>query len=224
MVAPGMRRYRVRTSAQATLVGPEGTGRLDLEMLFGRQAPLHLELGCGHGEFISHEAATHPDTNHLGVEYDRLRVTKCAHKCLGTGATQVRIFAAEAQAFLADRLPDACADTITIRFPDPWPKPSHRRRRLVQLAVLRSLTRIARPGCVLRFVSDTHNYALQVLSNLTLLPGCWRNRLMPAGYAFDLPHDVVTVFERYKRQEGCAICHLVLERTSSPASPGAAGA
>jgi tRNA (guanine-N7-)-methyltransferase len=212
MVAPGMRRYKVRTDAQATLVGPPGADRLDLPALFGGGAPVRLEIGCGHGEFISQLAAAHPSEHIVGVEYDHLRVTKCAHKCLKEGATNVRVFAAEAHAFVAARMPDASVHRIYVLFPDPWPKATHRRRRLVNLGFLRELTRVAAPGCIFAFASDTHNYALQVLSNLTLLPGAWSNRLAPAGYAVDLPVRFPTVFERHKRDEGCTILHLRLER------------
>ncbi|MBA2479754.1 MAG: hypothetical protein H0V44_03750, partial [Planctomycetes bacterium] len=56
MVTAGMRRYRVRTDLQATLVGPRGRERLNLNELFpgaGPDALLRLEVGFGHGEFIS---------------------------------------------------------------------------------------------------------------------------------------------------------------------------
>ncbi|GDY11985.1 hypothetical protein LBMAG53_08630 [Planctomycetota bacterium] len=217
MTTPGMRRYRNRTTDQATLVGPPGGGRLELRTLFGRSAPVRLEIGCGHGEFISQLAAAHPAEDHLGVEYDPLRVTKCAHKCLGAGAQNVRIFAAEALAFVRHRLADSSVSRIYVLFPDPWPKLAHRRRRLVNRAFLGELTRIAAPGCILSFASDTHGYAMQVLSNLTLFPGCWQNLLLPAGYQVDRPVRWPTVFERHKREEGCSIMHLRCERTALPA-------
>ncbi|NUQ12011.1 MAG: hypothetical protein HUU26_06755, partial [Gemmatimonadaceae bacterium] len=75
--------------------------------------------------------------------------------------------------------------------------------------------RIAAPGCILVFASDTHNYAMQVLANVSTLPGLWRS-LHPAGYLLDVPVRFETVFERHKRAEGCSIMHLRLERTTSP--------
>jgi tRNA (guanine-N7-)-methyltransferase len=213
MVSPAMRRYRTRSEAQATLVGPP-TGIIDPLALFGRRAPLRLEIGCGHGEFISQMAAAHPDEDFIGLEIDPLRVTKCAHKCLKEGARNVRFFAGDAAAFLAERCPAAAFHRIYILFPDPWPKAAHRRRRLMNRSVLRDLARCAAPGCRLIFASDTHNYAMQVLSNLTTLPGLWRS-ILPAGYAIDLPVRFPTVFERHKRAEGCTIAHVRAERTTA---------
>jgi tRNA (guanine-N7-)-methyltransferase len=218
MVSPAMRRYRVRTDAHAALVGTRDGAPIDPAALFGRSAPLRVEIGCGHGEFISQLAAAHPDEVFLGNEWDELRVTKIAHKCNKEGVGNVRVFGGEAHGFLR-RLPDACAHRIYILFPDPWPKAGHRRRRLVNRDVLIDLSRIAAPGCRFIFGSDTHNYAMQVLSNISTLPGLWRNGYLPAGYRIDIPTRFPTVFERHKKSEGCTIAYLMMERTALAAPP-----
>lgn len=212
MVSTGMKRYRVRTDAQAALVGTRSDELLDPRALFGRQAPLRLEIGFGHGEFISAMAAAHPDEDFIGVEYDPLRVTKTAHKCLKAGATNVRLFSGEAHRFVRHRLPAASVHRAYILFPDPWPKAGQRRRRLANRAFLLDLTHAIAPGGRLMFASDTHNYAFQVLSNITTLPGLWRS-LYPSGYRIDIPTRFPTVFERHKKEEGCTICYVHLERT-----------
>jgi tRNA (guanine-N7-)-methyltransferase len=216
MSTSAMRRYRQTTAAQEDLIGDPGTDRLDLEVLFGRAAPRRLEIGCGHGEFISQMAQAHPDEDFVGLELDHLRVNKCAHKCLKLGATNVRMYAGEAENLVA-RLPDAAFRRIYILFSDPWPKLAHRRRRLVNRAFLLELARVAAPGCIFVFASDTHNYAMQVLANVSTIPGLWRS-LHPAGYMVDVPVRFETVFERHKRAEGCTIMNLRFERTSSPLS------
>ena len=218
MVAPGMRRYRQRSEAQAELVGPDDGSPVDPRALFPSARRFRLELGCGHGEFISRMAAAHPDEGFIGNEFDHLRVTKCAHKCLKEGARHVRLFCGEAERFLP-RLPTGLFLRIYILFPDPWPKAAHRRRRLLSLATLRQLTRVAAPGCRLVFASDTHNYACQVLAQATLLPGMWRARLPPSGYAIDAPVRFPTVFELHKRAEGCTIMRVELERTEQEPPP-----
>jgi tRNA (guanine-N7-)-methyltransferase len=216
MVTTGMKRYRVRSAAQATLVGDKADTLLDLATLFGDPAPrpLRLELGFGHGEFMASMAQAHPDDRFIGVEHDDLRVTKCAHKCLKTGATNVRLFGAEAHRFVRCRLPAASVQRAYILFPDPWPKPAHRRRRLANRAFLLDLSWAVAPGGRLVFASDTHNYAFQVLSNLTTLPGLWRNLYQPSGYRIDIETRFPTVFERHKKAEGCTICYLLMERTA----------
>jgi tRNA (guanine-N7-)-methyltransferase len=215
MVSTGMKRYRVRTEAQAALVGARSDDLLDPQALFGRRARLRLEIGFGHGEFISAMAAAHPDEDFIGIEYDPLRVTKTAHKCLKAGADNVRLFSGEAHRFVRHRLPPASIERAYILFPDPWPKAGQRRRRLANRAFLLDLTHVIAPGGRLMFASDTHNYAFQVLSNITMLPGLWRS-LYPNGYRIDIPTRFPTVFERHKKEEGCTICYVHLERTDAP--------
>lgn len=216
MVTSGMRRYRVRSEEQASLVGTKGDALIDPPALFGRRAPLRLEIGFGHGEFISAMAEAHADEDFIGVEYDPLRVTKTAHKCLKAGAHNVRLFNGEAHSFVRFRMPPASVQRAYILFPDPWPKPGHRRRRLMNRAFLLDLSWAIAPGGRLMIASDTHNYAFQALSNLTTLPGLWRN-VYPNAYRFDIPTRFPTVFERHKKAEGCTICYLLMERTANPA-------
>jgi len=224
MVTAGMRRYRVRTAQQASLVGPADGEALDLPTLFpeqSTQSPLRLEIGFGHGEFITALAQEHPHERLIGVEHDALRVTKTAHKCLKNGVANVRLFSDDAHRFVRMRLPEASLSRIYILFPDPWPKIGHRRRRLLSRGFLLDLSHAAAPGCRLIMASDTHEYAWQCLSNLTTLPGLWRNAYLPAGYRIDIPTRFPTVFERYKKSEGCSIAYLLCERTALAAPPRA---
>jgi len=224
MVTAGMRRYRVRTTQQASLVGPGDDGVLDIPALFpalSLQAPLRLEIGFGHGEFITALAQTHPQERLLGVEHDALRVTKTAHKCLKSGVTNVRLFSDDAHRFVRTRLPPACLSRIYILFPDPWPKIGHRRRRLLNRSFLLDLSHAAAAGCRFIMASDTHEYAWQCLSHLTTLPGLWRNFYLPAGYRIDIPTRFPTIFERYKKSEGCSIAYLLFERTALEPPPRA---
>lgn len=214
MVSSGMKRYRRRSEAQAQLVGADDENVIDPIALFGRKAPLRLEIGFGHGRFLSQMAASHPDEDFIGVERNDLRVTKTAHKSNLLAATNIRLFRDEAHHFVHFRLAPACLSRIYILFSDPWPKPSHRRRRLVNRSFLVDLSHAAATNCRLVFASDTHEYAMQVLSHLTTLPGVWTNCYGPNGYRFDIPTRFPTVFESHKKAEGHSIAYLMLERTA----------
>ncbi len=212
MVSSGMRRYRQRTPDQARLIGARSADALDVPALFGRSAPVRLEIGFGHGEFIAQMAAAHPDEDFIGIDIDPLRATKTAHRSNKAGAANVRLFTGDAETFVRDQIPTASVHRVYILFPDPWPKAGHRRRRLMQRAFLAEVARVLAPGGRLIIASDTHNYVMQALSNLSTLPGLFRNRYLPAGYRFDIPTRFPTLFERYKKAEGCSIGYLLLER------------
>lgn len=218
MVRSGMRRYRVRTDAQATLIGAD-RARLDIAALFGAPGLVRCEIGFGHGEFISQMAASHPSERFIGVDYDPLRATKTAHKSLKLEARNLRLFTDEAHRFVRFRLPPASLSRCYILFPDPWPKLGHRRRRLLNRSFLVDVTRAVAPGGRLIIASDTHNYAFQALSNLTTITGCWRNLYAPNGYRIDIPTRFPTTFEVHKKAEGDTICYLLLERTTAEPPP-----
>ena len=218
MVSPGMKKYRTRTDEQARLIGEHGGEPLDFPTLFGRQAPVRLEIGFGHGEFISQMAAAHPDEDFVGVDNNELRTTKAAHKSNRLDADNVRVYHDDAHRFVRSRIPPASVQRCYILFPDPWPKPSHRRRRLMNRTFLLDVAWALAPGARLIIASDTHNYAFQALWNCTTLPNLWLNRYA-GGFRFDIPTRFPTVFERHKKEEGCSICYLMLERTATAAPP-----
>jgi len=219
MVSTGMKRYRRRSAAQARLVGDDGgDAPVDPLACFGRAAPLRLEIGFGHGEFLSRMAAAHPDEDFIGIERQDLRVTKTAHKSLKCAADNVRLFRGEAHAFVRRRLPPASLHRIYVLFPDPWPKRRHRRRRLVNRSFLIDCARAAVPGARLVFASDAHDYAMMVLTAASTVPELWRNRYLPEGYRFDIPTRFPTVFERHRKAEGCRIAYLCFERTATGAA------
>ena len=65
---------------------------------------------------------------------------------------------------------------------------------------------------------------MQVLSNSTLAldnagRSLWRNTYLPAGYRLNIPTRFPTLFETYKKKEGCTIGYLQLERTEAPVPP-----
>lgn len=219
MVSPTMRRYRVRREHHEALIGTPGTDRIDPQALFGRSAPLRLEIGFGHGAFLEQLAAHHPDEDVIGVERDPLRVTKTAHRCAKAGIDNVRLYEDDAHAFARQRLPEAAFHRAYCLFSDPWPKLKHRRRRVVNRGLMVDLAWALQPGGQLILATDCHEYAMQMLSHTTTMPGVFRNGYQPAGYRFDVPVRFGSVFLRHKTAAGCRIAYLLLHRTEAAAPP-----
>jgi tRNA (guanine-N7-)-methyltransferase len=223
MVSAGMRRYRVRTALQSSLVAPPGSGLIDLDALLPALAgaPTRLDVGAGHGEFIAALAQAHPQERCLAVEHDRLRVTKIAHKCIRAGAANVRVFEDEAHGFVRERLPPGSLHRCYVLFPDPWPKLAHRRRRLLTRSFLIDCAWALAPRGQLIVASDVVEYALSCLSQLTTMPGCWRNLLGQNGCSFAAHSRFPTVFERHGAREGRRAALLRIERTAHSPPPRA---
>ncbi len=105
------------------------TDRLDLENIFGRNAPLHVDLGCGDGSFIYALAQRTPAKNFLGIERLLGRIRSATRKA--ASLPNVRLLRMESSYAVRYLLPAESVETFYLLFPDPWPKRRHWRRRIV---------------------------------------------------------------------------------------------
>ena len=53
---------------------------IDYEEIFGNKNPVHLEIGCGKGQFACEKAKTNPQINLLAVEVNRNVVVQACEK------------------------------------------------------------------------------------------------------------------------------------------------
>lgn len=176
-------------------------GLLDTDRLFGRHAPVVLEIGPGMGETTAAMAAADPSRDYLAVEPHVPGVANLLLLVDEQGLTNVRVAHGDALELLRDAVAPGALDAVHVFFPDPWPKPRHHKRRLVQpehVALLRDRLRV---GGVLHTATDWAEYADQMLAVLTGDPGLEN----PAGgFAERPPHRPVTKFER----RGLALGHV----------------
>ena len=148
---------------------PAGETPLDLAALFGRDAPVFLEIGFGNGEALAAMAARHPEHNFLGAEVHRPGVGALLQRVVADSLTNVRVTTTDVTEILA-RLPVGSLAGIYIFFPDPWPKKRHHKRRLVQPSFVQELVRVMKPGALLHFATDWEDYARHALVVMSTEP------------------------------------------------------
>ena len=107
--------------------------------VFGREAPLELEIGFGRGDFLVQRASERPDVNILGLEVSSLSVLKAWKRISRTGAPNVRVAKAEARSGLFYFFAERTLSRAWVLFPEPWPKARHESRRLLSADLLRLL-------------------------------------------------------------------------------------
>ncbi|TVQ32083.1 MAG: tRNA (guanosine(46)-N7)-methyltransferase TrmB [Phycisphaeraceae bacterium] len=122
------------------------------------ERPFEIEIGTGKGAFLLEEASHRPEVNFLGFEWAREFFQYTADRCRRRGLENVRVLHADATEFLHWRLPDGVVDVVHLYFSDPWPKPRHHKRRVVQDRFLADVHRILVPGGELRIVTDHEGY------------------------------------------------------------------
>lgn len=136
---------------------------IDPAELFGRDAPLVLEIGSGRGESLVHAAKLNPDTDFLGLEVYVPGVAQTLVQLRHEGVENVRLAVVDAVPALTRMLPVESVDEVRVWFPDPWHKKRHHKRRLVTDEVVPLVHRVLKPGGVWRLATDWQDYADQML-------------------------------------------------------------
>lgn len=120
---------------------------------FGRQAPLHVEIGMGLGLHLVEYARRHPEMNHVGLEMKMHRIYTARQKALRQGVKHIRFIPGDAirsiEAFADDEV-----DRLTLLFSDPWPRDQDAHKRLTAPSYIALYQRVLRPGGVLHFRTD----------------------------------------------------------------------
>lgn len=181
--------------------------RLDLMQLFGRNAPLHVDLGCGDGSFLCEMAQQSPKINFLGIERLTKRVEKV--RCKAKKIENVRVLRADTLFAVRYLLPESSVETFYLLFPDPWPKRRHQFRRIFTRDFLSAIAIALEQHRLLRVTTDQIDYFHHI------------ERLSRADPQFQIvpqsPDDAVlpvTKFERKFRDQGLPIYRLTLRKTS----------
>jgi tRNA (guanine-N7-)-methyltransferase len=147
----------VERTDRVTAIPPQAP--LDLAAVFGREAPLVVELGPGHGETLAAAAARHPDTDYLGFEVFEAALASAIGKFQAAGLGNVRLIAGDGVDGLAHLLTPGSVAELWVFFPDPWHKARHHKRRLVSREFADLAADRLVPGGALRLATDWDDYA-----------------------------------------------------------------
>lgn len=174
------------------LTVPDDCTPFDPRRLFGRDAPLVLEIGCGMGDAAVAMAAADPGRDYLAVDVHTPGLGNVVAQAHERGLTNLRAVRGDAMELLRDHTGDGAFDAIHVFFPDPWPKQRHHKRRMIQPdAVALMVGRLA-PDGTLRCATDWPEYAGQMLAVLTAEPGLANHH---EAFAPRPPDRPVTKFE-----------------------------
>lgn len=149
----------------------------DVAALFGRSAPLVLEIGFGMGEATVEMAAARPDLDLLAVDVHTPGLGGLLRDVEARGLTNVRVADGDANALLP-MLAASSVHDMRIFFPDPWPKRRHWKRRLVDEAFLSLAAERLVPGGRVHVATDWPDYA------------DWVRRLVAGHASYDLVDSV----------------------------------
>lgn len=184
---------------------------LNAARVFGREAPLALEIGFGAGENLLAQAEACLQRDHLGIEVYRPGVGNLLRRLNERGLTNVRVYQADAVEVLERCVAPASLDLLQLYFPDPWPKKRHHKRRIMQPPFAGLVASRLKPGGRWLLATDWEPYAEHMLAVLDAHPEL--TNLAGAGAYMDThPERVATRFERRGERLGHQVFDLAYVR------------
>jgi len=127
---------------------------IDFPAVFGRIAPVVLEIGFGMGETTAEIASAHPDIDFLGIEVHLPGVGALLKRIEASSLVNLRLIRRDAVEVVAAMIPRASLSAIHVYFPDPWPKKRHHKRRMLSATFVHALAERLRSGGYLHVATE----------------------------------------------------------------------
>lgn len=186
--------------------------------VFGRKAPLYVELGTGKGDFISRTALAHPEANFIGIELQQDVLYYAAKKVKALELPNVRLMVFDITSIENIFAPGE-VDRFYINFCDPWPKARHAKRRLTYIAFLEKYRHLLKPNGELFFKTDNRplfDFSLEQFKEANLEISALTYDLHNSEYA---EGNIMTEYERKfsgfgEKINRCQVRFVPIERTA----------
>lgn len=184
---------------------------LDFDAIFGRTAPITLEIGFGNGESLMQQAIDHPERDFLGIEVHTPGVGHIIHGAQQAGINNLRVMRHDAVEVLDKQIPENSLDRVQLFFPDPWHKKRHHKRRILQDDFVETIRKHLKVGGHFHMATDWENYAEHMLETMGQHNGFFNI----AGEARFVPAEGLrpeTKFERRGLKLGHGVWDMVYEK------------
>lgn len=165
--------------------------------IFGNEAPITLEMGCGKGEYTIGLANLFPERNFIGVDIKGARIWKGANEADAQDLKNVRFLRTEIM-LINNTFEENEVDEIWVTFPDPRPKEGDEKRRLISPKFLNFYREFVRKDGIIHLKTDNHPlylYALEVIEEEGLRLLAHTDDLYDSPLESDC-HGIKTTFEK----------------------------
>ncbi len=172
---------------------------------------VQIEIGFGGAEHLIAKAEAFPDIGFIGCEAFINGIAKALAQVEERNIRNIRLHPADALELLR-ALPPNSVSKLFLLYPDPWPKPRQRKRRIVSENFLDLVGKVLKPGAEFRFATDIDDYAAWTLSRVlrhrdfTWTPGSSADWTSPWQGWFS------TRYESKARREGRSSAYLTFLR------------
>jgi tRNA (guanine-N7-)-methyltransferase len=196
-------------------------GPLDFTAIFGRKAPVVVELGCGNGRYTLLSALARPDHDHFASDILPAVIRYATRRANQRGLHNVRFAVKDAQTLMRAYIGPGCVDEVHLYHPQPFHDPRQAHRRLVTPQFLTDVHRGLKTGGLFVIQTDNPDYweymkrILPVFFDFHEQDGPWpdapegrsrreilaRSRNLKIFRGFGLKRDTLAVEEAVKAAE-----------------------
>ncbi len=187
-------------------------GTLDRIALFGRKAPLEVDLGCGGASYLFQRAQNHPDRDFVGIEVRKPLVEATMRRRDQAGLTNLHVFYANAHENIELAEPGVIR-CFHVHFPDPCFKKRHHKRRIVQPSSVRKMAKALTLGGHIYVQTDVLPLAEEMAA---FLEGDGALRRMTPTLTAPRPFPETTEWERHHDQEQEPIYRMLFTKVREP--------
>jgi len=183
----------------------------DFSVVFGRRAPVILEIGFGNGESLAKTAQENPDKDYVGIEVHKPGVGNLLAQLERQNISNVRIFYYDAIEVLEKCIPEHSLAGVHLFFPDPWHKRKHHKRRIVRPSFVHLIAQKLAAEGYFHAATDWQHYAQHILKILTAADQ-FINQSPSQDYCARPDYRPLTKFEQRGLRLGHGVWDLVFKR------------
>jgi len=182
--------------------------------IFGREAPLRVEVGFGGGEYLVWWAQQFPQRNFFGIEQPADCIFRAARLLEQAGIDNVRLIRGDARYLLRELFAAGSLEHVLMQFPMPWPKDKHAKHRVSSPDFANTLADVLQPQAVFELVTDQDWYALEADRFFDANPSFSKEMLQE-----DPDRPFRTRYETKWLQEGRSIYRLLVQLQEPKTAP-----
>ena len=141
------------------------------DIFYDHTKPLHIDIGCGSGNFLINLAKQNKNWNYIGLEIREKLVNKSKSKLKDESIDNVFFAFGNAEYLIEDcigKYPVDIVKSVSFNFPDPWFKKKHHKRRIIQPQLIDKISQLMACGGFISIKSDVaelFNYMDKTITN-----------------------------------------------------------
>lgn len=183
---------------------------IDYEKIFGNKNPVHLEIGCGKGQFACEKAKMNPQINLLAVEVNRNVVVQACEKAKKNELQNLRFMVVGAEK-LEYFLPENSIDVIYLNHSCPFPKKRQAKHRFTHESFLEMYKRLlVQNGVIFQKTDNMHFFEFSLCEFSKC--GYLLNTVSLDLHASGIEGNIVTEYEKRFSDLGQPIYYLEAQK------------